>query len=110
MLDNFYSALDSFNSQPHTRLTINMIRLRRRRLIFQFTASYEADLIVINDTKKSTIFQFTASYEADRIGRIAGTRTGTFQFTASYEADRFLLMLFLFTRSFNSQPHTRLTV
>ena len=33
--------------------------------VFQFTASYEADLLIVMDVLILFIFQFTASYEAD---------------------------------------------
>ena len=56
-------------------------------MLFQFTASYEADHLRISILRSTHIFQFTASYEADRL------------------VDRFCCTIY----SFNSQPHTRLT-
>ena len=54
-------------------------------------------------------FQFTASYEADLDFFRKRGNFLTFQFTASYEADPIVLLLLLIFRTFNSQPHTRLT-
>ena len=57
-------------------------------LVFQFTASYEADPLAMRFATCLEIFQFTASYEADPIPMVTRTITVTFQFTASYEADQ----------------------
>ena len=54
-----------FNSQPHTRLTTLAHIQSALLLIFQFTASYEADLIEKDGKNYVITFQFTASYEAD---------------------------------------------
>ena len=100
-------------------------------VVFQFTASYEADLLLevlhleyysFNSqphtrltNKRSTkiyhqkVFQFTASYEADHLIYHFCHKYNLFQFTASYEADLFLHNSCTNFLSFNSQPHTRLT-
>ena len=39
------------------------------------------------DERIASAFQFTASYEADLVRRVALSKGLTFQFTASYEAD-----------------------
>ena len=57
--------VSSFNSQPHTRLTMLISMLATIRIVFQFTASYEADLAPDAPCMKHGSFQFTASYEAD---------------------------------------------
>ena len=102
--------VSSFNSQPHTRLTIWKTTRLFHLQIFQFTASYEADhkdfFSTVNaqdlsihslirgwpeqkkTPKESENFQFTASYEADLITTSTTKRSSFFQFTASYEADR----------------------
>ena len=79
----------SFNSQPHTRLTFPPLYFTTLTFPFQFTASYEADPLISASLLSSLDFQFTASYEADLLSSCIPGRNG---------------------RSFNSQPHTRLTV
>ena len=56
-------------------------------MIFQFTASYEADLPAIEGFVNGKSFQFTASYEADPQEVLKYDVDNFFQFTASYEAD-----------------------
>ena len=59
--------------------------------------------------KEIKVFQFTASYEADLCADRSGLLRTIFQFTASYEADPVSDPLVGSQQSFNSQPHTRLT-
>ena len=58
-----------FNSQPHTRLTGRKSQSAAKSELFQFTASYGADLLAIVIPAICFSFQFTASYEADRCTR-----------------------------------------
>ena len=55
---------DTFNSQPHTRLTC-WTSYESALYFFQFTASYEADRHLADPSVGDSDFQFTASYEAD---------------------------------------------
>ena len=86
MVEMFVNG-DSFNSQPHTRLTSIEVCKRLFPNVFQFTASYEADHVQGSITLLNRLFQFTASYEADLYLGFPNLKYHTF----------------------NSQPHTRLT-
>ena len=52
-------------SQPHTRLTEMALGRQVDIAVLQFTASYEADLLYLDNITAIMAFQFTASYEAD---------------------------------------------
>ena len=86
----------SFNSQPHTRLTRNVRILRYRLIPFNSQPHTRLTPIFFRQLQVLFVFQFTASYEADlsiKVGRII---TKSFQFTASYEADQQKFIVFYF--------------
>ena len=124
--------IESFNSQPHTRLTLGRRRGRPATKIFQFTASYEADLVSelyvpfgtsFNSQPHtrltltgSSVLMMEWSFNSQphtRLTTLAHIQSALlliFQFTASYEANPAPPRSRNALQSFNSQPHTRLTV
>ena len=104
------NATRSFNSQPHTRLTTSATTISWTKFNFQFTASYEADRGKASRISNRAIFQFTASYEADpqSVSSVYGvwkTFNSQPHTRLTFRRTRYLFRLI----SFNSQPHTRLT-
>ena len=122
---------DPFNSQPHARLTQILRSTRRAMDIFQFTASCEADLVVVGELPLYLIFNsqpharlthlkiswrghqnFFNSQPHARLTslyQLPFLCHSLFQFTASCEADQVHPKFFQVIDFFNSQPHARLT-
>ena len=82
----------------------------RYSFIFQFTASYEADRIIMSRRLLNLIFQFTASYEADlSSSRYEIPSTHTFNSQPHTRLTSLQMLRAWSMGTFNSQPHTRLT-
>ena len=101
-------AFRSFNSQPHTRLTgaVWKVPVLQSLSIHSLIRGWPGDLEHDQGHFYLSIHSLIRGWPDRRLHGVRGRR---FQFTASYEADQRKQPELRSERSFNSQPHTRLT-